>query len=289
MKQALFIIFLCLPFLASAQSRDSISIYFPLNNATLSPKAKQSIDDAIKHHTFTDGKKIAVIGYCDYVGNDAYNDSLSTARAQNVLAYMVAKGLKKENLRACLGKGKINRAPLNGNKGNTADRKVVITYDVAPKNPVTAEKLASMKAGDTLSIEDLFFVGGDNHLLPTSFPALENLYSALVQNPTLRVQLEGHICCIPFSFEESEIRKHGFTVIHSPDDKFRLDQPFLYDGTTLSTARAEAVNDYLVKKGIDKNRLRYVGLGETESESKSDTTSINCEMHRRVIIRVIGK
>ena len=58
--------------------------------------------------------------------------------------------------------------------------------------------------------------------------------------PTIRI--EGHICCT------------------NPTDTMNA-------YSNLSFLRAQAVYNYLVSKGIEKNRLKYIGLGPRTQKS----------------------
>ena len=60
---------------------------------------------------------------------------------------------------------------------------------------------------------------------------LNKWFEVLNNNPNLKIIVQGHICCIP------------------------------KDDILLSSKRAKAVMDYLVSKGVEKERIQYIGYG----------------------------
>jgi len=56
----------------------------------------------------------------------------------------------------------------------------------------------------------------------------------------------------------------------------------------LSKQRAQSVVDYLVSKGIDRNRLKIVGYGKENPIATNDTNEGRA-MNRRVEIKVVSK
>jgi len=71
---------------------------------------------------------------------------------------------------------------------------------------------------------------------PDAEPTLNSLYTTLNQNPTIRIQLNSHTDC------------QGQDLYNQ----------------NLSQKRAQSAIEYLIKKGIDANRLSAVGYGETK-------------------------
>lgn len=72
----------------------TITVYFVTNSSTLGPKARAAIDEAaawVKDQPDKKGWVVAVIGYADSTGNTARNRTLSEARANNVIYYLVTK------------------------------------------------------------------------------------------------------------------------------------------------------------------------------------------------------
>jgi OOP family OmpA-OmpF porin len=91
-------------------------------------------------------------------------------------------------------------------------------------------------------------------ILPASFGILDELAKVMEQNPQVQlVSIEGH------ASSEGEAQHN----------------------LTLSKARAEAVRDYLVKKGISSDRLTSTGFGQTKPIASNDTPE-GREKNRRV-------
>lgn len=58
---------------------------------------------------------------------------------------------------------------------------------------------------------------------------------------------------------------------------------------TLSQKRAEAVKDFLTKKGIDPRRIKAVGYGESKPLATNDDEQEGRELNRRVEFKVLQK
>jgi outer membrane protein OmpA-like peptidoglycan-associated protein len=55
----------------------------------------------------------------------------------------------------------------------------------------------------------------------------------------------------------------------------------------LSRKRAEAVKDFLTKKGIDARRVKAVGYGKTKPLASNDDENEGRELNRRVEFKVL--
>jgi outer membrane protein OmpA-like peptidoglycan-associated protein len=84
---------------------------------------------------------------------------------------------------------------------------------------------------------------------------LDEVYDLLVKYPGTRIQLSGHT-----SLEGSR--------------RQNID---------LSEKRAEACKDYLVRKGVDRRRIRTVGYGPDKPISED-----NQEINRRVELQILS-
>lgn len=89
------------------------------------------------------------------------------------------------------------------------------------------------KIGEIIRINNLYFKADSDSIPPDSYKALDDIYTFLSQNVTLKVEIGGHTNGLP---------KDAFC-------------------DSLSTIRAKAVADYLMQKGIPKERMTYVGYG----------------------------
>ena len=104
-----------------------------------------------------------------------------------------------------------------------------------------AENLLSL--GDTVTLPGIYFQTASATLMEASLAQLERLAEALSRHPGLRLEIGGHT------------------------DAVGSDE----DNLLLSEARAKAVYDYLVGRGIAPERLTYRGYGESRPIAPNDT------------------
>ena len=290
MKKLFIICLLLLGFKEGyGQVTDTFYVYFSINDTRITPEAGKYIDSLIAKHKLAPGRKMMLLGYTDYLGSAGHNDSLSQERAKNVQNKLLTSGFKSQDIALCRGKGEIlhNTAKVKG--GYASDRKVLIITertirkDTAAKNKTIAntdspEKqiakpqktvldINQMKVNDAITLKNILFEGNEATITPSSMPEMEQLYEFLKTNKGLSIQIEGHICCLP------------------PEEG--TDRP--YGKSTLSLMRAKSVYDYLVTKGIEKRRLKYIGLGNTKPLVSNEQTEEDMEQNRRVEVRVLSK
>lgn len=92
------------------------------------------------------------------------------------------------------------------------------------------------QVGGEVILENVFFDLDSYNLRSESYLELDKLVQYLKDNPTMKIELQGH-------------------TDTQGDDKHNME---------LSHNRAKAVYDYLISKGIAKERLTYKGYGETQ-------------------------
>jgi len=73
-------------------SKYSKTVYFKLNSATLSPEAKQDLDQLAQQALNEKGYVIEVAGFADASGKAAINQALSERRAHAVIQYLEQQG-----------------------------------------------------------------------------------------------------------------------------------------------------------------------------------------------------
>jgi outer membrane protein OmpA-like peptidoglycan-associated protein len=93
--------------------------------------------------------------------------------------------------------------------------------------------------------QSIFFVTASSKLLAKSYSKLNDVVAILNENPTYKVQIDGH------------------TDSQGKDDY----------NQTLSDDRAASVKAYLVSKGIDESRLSSTGYGETTPIADNNTAA----------------
>ncbi|MEI7594571.1 MAG: OmpA family protein [Bacteroidota bacterium] len=109
-------------------------------------------------------------------------------------------------------------------------------------------------------LNNIFFDTDKFDLKSESVAELEKLFGFLKNNPTLKIEVRGH-------------------TDNVGNDALNL---------TLSNNRAKSVYDYLITKGIAKERLQYKGYGETTPIATNDTEA-GRQLNRRTEFKIIGK
>lgn len=86
-------------------------VTFAFGKANLKPQAQAALDGIYGEIAQVNSAKVAVAGYTDRIGSDAFNVKLSQQRAETVANYFVAKGVSADAISAT-GYGKAN--PVTG-------------------------------------------------------------------------------------------------------------------------------------------------------------------------------
>ncbi|MCB0409471.1 MAG: OmpA family protein [Flavobacteriales bacterium] len=115
-----------------------------------------------------------------------------------------------------------------------------------------------IEKGEIIRLNNIFFEFNKADLKSESFNELDRLYSILIDNKTLKIEISGHT-----------------------DDKGSDEY-----NKSLSNSRANSVMNYLTSKGIDKTRLTAVGYGESQPVVANDTDE-NRAINRRVEFKVL--
>ncbi len=295
MKQVfLFIIVLTLSLSARAASRDTIPVFFATGKSVLTEGIENGLVNYIYKDVLRNGQKLQIVGYADYVGSGRSNDALSKARAATVKRFLMGYGFEEKDITICIGKGEIAREGVSGNEGFARDRRVDIVLDPqpapAPETPAVAlppppipkpvrtakpvvttkpadlPDLATMKPNETIRLERLYFYPGRHIIRPESVNELYRLEHILEGHPALKIGIEGHICCTdPQQGDALDVDTHEIA---------------------LSLNRAKEVYLFLVKKGIEEDRLTYKGFGATRKLVEEHTED-DANQNRRVEIRVL--
>ncbi len=140
----------------------------------------------------------------------------------------------------------------------TADRKVI--QDIELGKPLVASVVAPPvhHVGKVIRLEALIFHQRSAVISPESYPELNTVAEMLHTNPNMVIQLEGH----------TDTRG---------DAKLNL---------KLSEQRVDAVRDYLIKKGVNKNRVKLKAFGGSMPLSRENTEEAH-KLNRRVEARII--
>jgi len=138
-----------------------------------------------------------------------------------------------------------------------------------PKKVLSVEKTEDLNAGDEVIVEGLNFYPGSHRTLPEAKPILKKLLETMQTNPTLMVEIQGHVCCATKPNEDGLDDETG---------DFRL-----------SWNRAQFVRDYLVQNGIDAARISYRGYAMTHPLVYPEATIQDQIKNRRVEILITAE
>lgn len=126
------------------------------------------------------------------------------------------------------------------------------------KKELEGYKSKKSDRGTVLVLDNLLFDTGGANLHPGSKKNLEPLVKYLRENKERNISIEGHTDSVG-------------------NDEFNRE---------LSLRRADAVKQYLLQSGIDENRIRTRGFGETYPVA-SNSNSSGRQMNRRVEIVIL--
>jgi outer membrane protein OmpA-like peptidoglycan-associated protein len=216
-------------------------------------------------------KIVGVYGFTDEDGTSGYNDTLATKRIDHVISRIRGKiniredfktrsfgelhqqsKIKSENRKVTLYYLELKDLPreeeiLGLKKEVVAKPKsrkkypAKILFDLP--NGKTEEyrldiefmnKVDMANPGEKLKLDNLNFQLNTFAIMKESRGKLYELLMVLQSNPNLKVEIHGHLCCMPV------------------------------DRVDLSTQRAKAIYNFLVNNDIEKSRLSYKGFGSTQ-------------------------
>lgn len=244
---------------ASAQQQ-KFTVYFPFNKNVATPASVSQLEDWADKHK---NASITLLeGYADKTGNALYNVDLSERRIKYVAGIL---GVENFDL------ADVKTEPYGESRAKAAhsapDRKVTVYFTETPpaiasvpKEPSDfTKKITKANKGDKIRIPNLNFYNNSDIILPASSGILRELLIILQENPNIKIEIQGHICCQ--KNEENEI----------------------------SLKRAMAIYNLLVKKGIAAERLSYKSFGSTKPiyalpEKNEDERVAN----RRVEIEILS-
>jgi len=252
----LLAILLFLSFSANAQQK--FTVYFNFNSAKATDASNEKLLQWIDNNK--DAKIEKIYGYADKSGNETYNQDLSERRALYVYKQLKSADIMLNNVEEkSFGESLSSRI-------SKTDRKVEIYYTknidkVSLKAEPSVTNLTRLfkeaKVGDKIVLKDIYFAGGTTYILKESRPALKEFYEIMNDNPKLKIDLQGHICC-------------------DTDD--------IGD---LSGKRAMEIYLYLNGSGIDGKRMQAHGFGghkpihsipEWNNEEKAENRRVEVEI-----------
>ncbi|MGL9721684.1 porin OmpA [Symbiopectobacterium sp.] len=113
-------------------------VLFNFGKDTLKPEGRQSLDQLYSQLSNLDPKdgSVVVLGFTDRIGSVEANQALSERRAQNVVSYLVSKGIPANKISA-RGMGKSN--PVTGSTCDNTKPRAALIDCLAPDRRVEIE------------------------------------------------------------------------------------------------------------------------------------------------------
>lgn len=257
-------------FISLVLANDTLSLFYTINASAMSKNQMKQIE------TFTKGKhieKVEIYGYADYLGTPEKNQVLSQSRADQVKLYF-----QKRNIFvvSATGGGSIGEV-LESSEGIQQNRRVDLIFyfsdaesfgnNEESKDSMQAEIL-NLKVGDKFVLKNFNFIPGRHFLVAESKPELSKLIDVMKANPSLKIELHGHICC--------EIVK---------EDGYDIDEM----NYSLSTNRAKYIYQKLIEFGVSADRMTYKGFGRSNPLFPNEHDEVEKNANRRVEILIVEK
>ena len=201
-----------------------------------------------------DIESISIFGFCDDRGADTYNLILSEQRADAIKAIFANNEISETLITNVGGKGEIllkivEEENLLKIRGLNRKVKIIVKPKLPKVEKVIEEKPPKEKGvvdlikestkGDKILFKNILFKTGYPTVTPESKKTLESIAQALLERDDIYFTIQGHVCCTQFSRD----------ALNRKTKK-----------RNLSEARAKYVYDYFASKGIDKKRMRHLGL-----------------------------
>ncbi|WP_290874873.1 OmpA family protein [Flavobacterium sp.] len=249
------IIFLFL-FSLSCLGQKQFDVYFDFNKDFPNQNSILALNEWIANH-----KEIEItqlLGFCDSIDNKDYNKHLAERRIANVKILLEKSGLPFSQSLQQVAYGK----DFKQSAVQAENRRVTIFYIEIPPKIIESEwsqKVKNAKAGETIALPNLYFFNNSARVVPKSETVLYDLRCILQENPKLKIEIQGHICCQ--------------TAV---------------DVNDVSTARARAVFNYLLRNGIDRKRMKFKGFGVSRPIHKiPERNETEADENRRVEILIL--
>lgn len=269
MKTKLLFIYIFLQSVFSF-SQEQFVLYFESNKHETTKAENKKLQDWM--FTNKEVKIVAINGYTDEDGTSGFNDTLakkrvnfifnqvkdkikiredfktrsfgenfkqSTNKAENrkvTIYYLLEKDLAKEDEILGIKKEEIVVQPK---KEINYPKELVIENPDGSRveyklNVEFMKQIGNSAVGDKLKIDNLNFVINTFAVVNESRSKLYELLLVMQNNPKLKIELQGHLCCMT---------------------KDRVD---------LSTQRAKAISNFLRQNGIESSRVAYKGFGVSQ-------------------------
>jgi outer membrane protein OmpA-like peptidoglycan-associated protein len=253
------------------QSQECFTVYFDSNKFDLNVNENERLHLWLKDNSLS--KIVGIHGFTDEDGSIGFNDTLAQHRVETVfnliknqikirddfktrsfgesfnqskikadnrkviIYYLLEKDISKED--ELLGIKKVEaKVDLTKTEIDFPDKLMFENPDGSQNefklDKAFMKKVNEAKKGEKLKIDNLNFIINTYIVVPEAKGKMYELLVVLKNNPTLKIEIQGHLCCMSID---------------------RLD---------LSTQRAKAICGFLIANGIYSERLSYKGFGSTQ-------------------------
>lgn len=276
------IFLLCFQF---STAQEKFVVYFESNKFDLVKSESASLQHWIK--TNKEVKIVAIDGFTDEDGTNGFNDTLAKKRVNFIFSqikdnikiredfktrsygenfeqsqnkaenrkvtiyYILQKDLAREN--EILGINPISVAPVE----------IVPIEEEAmnfPENASLQDKIQLSRKGTLIRLKDINFYVNTFAVMPSSKPEIEELIYAMNKNPKLKIEIQGHICCVN------------------------------KDAKNLSLERARQIKRILVSQGINDKRVQVIGFGVSKPKFPiPEKSELEAARNRRVELMILEK
>ena len=258
MKKFFYLLFI-ISFGISAQEK--LNVYFDFDKFNLNDEAVKKINSWI-----AEGKNYEVIkiyGFCDWKGTNSYNDTLALKRIFAVSNFLKENKIEVKKDTEIRGFGEdFEQSKIQGENRRVTiifqeKQKVIVVEKKAEE--VFKDKMKISKKGDIIKLPNFYFFNNSAKIIPKSEPVLYELLCVMNDNPKLKIEIQGHICC----------------KLPGQEDP-------------ISEARAKTVYNYLIRNKIDRKRMSYKGYGVSKPiHPIPEKNSLEEDENRRVEIMIV--
>ena len=226
-------------------------VYFDTNQHEIKETENNRLLLFINQLNTNNVDKISIYGFCDDRGSESYNLTLSQLRADEIKKVLTENKIDSSKISSVDGKGEILINFISTQDTEIIrglNRKVEVIVSLKPK-PITPKepivKKASeilkgeLKVGDKVLLENILFETGYSNVLEESKPILTELATILKDRKDVYFTIQGHVCCTGNSRDAMDLKTNK---------------------RNLSLSRARYIYYYLAKQGVNKRRMKYVGM-----------------------------
>jgi len=257
MPKLIFIFMFSINYLI-AQSNIQHVVYFETDKYIVPETEKNRLLLFTQYLDINKIKKISIYGFCDDRGSNNYNLVLSQNRANAIKKLFSFGGINEKLISNVDGKGEVllkivTAEDLNIIRGLNRKVEINVEYNSPKKEVVKVEEEkenidnrkkpltleSNLLVGDKIVLNKILFRTGYSYILEESIPVLEKIARILKEKNKVYFTIQGHVCCTA----------NGRDAIDRGTGR-----------RNLSLARARYIYEYLMKNGVARKRMKYVGL-----------------------------